>query len=92
MRARSPVYYDGVIYFDLGCIEPVIALPFHPNNAVTTHEFNERAEELLGEADQRAERLFGKNKLQLSHKVKDGRVTADQGNIAGHTGGLLENL
>ena len=54
----------------------MIALPFHPSNAVTIHEFNERAKELLEEVDQEAERLFGKNKLQLSHKNKDGRVIA----------------
>ena len=92
LKARSPAYYDGVIYLDLGRIESMIALPFHPSNAVTIHEFNERAKELLEEVDQEAERLFGKNKLQLSHKIKDGRVIADQGSIAGCAGGLFENL
>ena len=92
LKARSPAYYDGVIYLDLGRIESMIALLFHPSNAVTIHEFNERAKELLEEVDQEAERLFGKNKLQLSHKIKDGRVIADQGSIAGCAGGLFENL
>lgn len=92
LEARSPAYYDGVIHLDLGRIESMIALPFHPSNVVTIHEFNKRAKELLEEVDREAERLFGKNKLRLSNKIKDGRVIADQGSIAGCSGGLFENL
>lgn len=92
LKARSPAYYDGVIHLDLSRIESMIALPFHPSNAVTIHEFNERAKELLEEVDREAERLFGKNKLLISDKIKDGRVIADQGSIAGCAGGLFENL
>lgn len=92
LKAGSPAYYDGVIHLDLSRIESMIALPFHPSNAVTIHEFNQRAKELLEEADQEAERLFGRDKLRLADKCKDGRVIADQGSIAGCAGGLFENL
>ena len=40
-------YYDRMITIDLGKQEAMIALPFHPSNAWTIHEFLENAEEIL---------------------------------------------
>lgn len=36
-----------MITIDLGKQEAMIALPFHPSNAYTIHEFLQNAEELL---------------------------------------------
>ncbi|MCL2695971.1 MAG: hydratase [Clostridiales bacterium] len=74
-------YYDALIEIDLSQIACMIALPFHPSNAYTIHEFQDRAAELLAEADER-----------LADKAKPDGVWADQGIIAGCAGGLYENI
>jgi len=74
-------HYDGLIEIDLSQIECMIALPFHPSNAYTVHEFQANAAGLLAEADER-----------LANKAKPDGVWADQGIIAGCAGGLYENI
>ncbi|MDR0858613.1 MAG: hydratase [Oscillospiraceae bacterium] len=71
--------YDGFAEFDLSSQEPMIALPFHPSNAVTLREFT-------------AEPLKYLEPLGLADKVVNGKVYADQGIICGCSGGLTEQL
>ncbi len=73
--------YDAALELDLGKVECMIALPFHPSNVYTIREFNENAEELLAAVDP-----------VLAKKVRNGRVYADQGVIAGCSGGTYQNL
>ncbi len=85
-------YYDKYITIELDKVEPMIALPFHPSNAYTIHEFLENAEEILKKVEVDAQRRFPKAKVHLTDKIRDGGVWADQGVIAGCSGGLFDNI
>ncbi len=74
-------YYDAVIEVDLGKIECMIALPFHPSNTYTIREFNENAADILAGIDE-----------TLVKKVRNGKLYADQGVIAGCSGGTYQNM
>lgn len=87
-------YYDKAIVVDLDKAEPMIALPFHPGNVYTLKDFIENPADLLRETEKRAVDVVGdkvKN-FPLLTKIKNGRVTADQGVIAGCSGGTYENI
>ena len=86
-------YYDGVIKIDLSKQESMIALPFHPSNAYTIHELQADPERIMREVEEDARKRFGdKIDIDLVGKVKDGKVQADQGIIAGCSGGTYDNL
>lgn len=86
-------YYDGMIRIDLSKQEAMIALPFHPSNAYTIHELQADPERILREVEEDARRRFGdKIEIDLVSKIKDGKVMADQGIIAGCSGGTYDNL
>ena len=92
LHPAKVAYYDRMIAIDLSKIESMIALPFHPSNAWTIHEFLENAEELLAKVEADAARRFPKAHVKLTDKVHDGGVWADQGVIAGCAGGLFDNI
>lgn len=94
LTLAGPACYDGLVTIDLFAVEPMIALPFHPSNVHTIAEVNAHAEELLGEVEEEAVRLFGEagKGLKLRDKIRDGAVVADQGIIAGCAGGTFENI
>ena len=85
-------YYDKYIEIDLSKVESMIALPFHPSNAWTIHEFLENAEDILSKVEADAQARYPKAKVQLTNKIHDGGVWADQGVIAGCAGGLFDNI
>ncbi|MBD5632741.1 MAG: hydratase [Clostridia bacterium] len=78
MHPADPAYYDGAVIIDLSRVEPMIALPYHPSNALPIKEFIENANDILENT--------------LSSKVKDGKVYVNQGVIAGCAGGSYENI
>lgn len=85
--------YDKAIVIDLGEIEPMIALPFHPSNAFTIAELNENPHEILSKVDNDIREKFGEGvKLELEGKIRNGKVYADQGIIAGCAGGMFDNI
>ncbi len=91
--APAPVaYYDKYITVELDKIESMIALPFHPSNAYTIHEFCENARDILASVEKEAKEKFGKISLDLVSKVRPDGVYADQGVIAGCSGGLFDNI
>ena len=92
LMPENGAYYDAMITIELDKVECMIALPFHPSNAYTIHEFNERAEELLAAVDQDSARQFPKTKPHLRDKATARGVQADQGIIAGCSGGLFDNI
>ena len=92
LHPGQDAYYDKMITIDLSRMESMIALPFHPSNAWTIHEFLENAEELLQKVEADAKRRFPKANPQLTDKIHDGAVWADQGVIAGCSGGLFDNI
>ncbi len=73
--------YDGLVDIDLNSIEPMIALPFHPSNAVTIRELQNNPADVLAR--------FG---LKMDKNIRNGKLTADQGVIAGCAGGIYDNL
>ena len=93
LQPGEVAYYDGVIRIDLSAQEAMIALPFHPSNAYTIHELQADPERILREVEEDARKRFGdKIEINLLDKIKDGKVMADQGIIAGCSGGTYDNL
>ena len=85
-------YYDAMVEIDLSAMESMIALPFHPSNAYTIHEFLENADEILESVEEEAKKKFGKCNLDLRSKVNGKTVMADQGIIAGCAGGMFDSI
>jgi len=87
-------YYDGLIRIDLGAIEPMIALPFHPSNVYSIRELKENAGDLLAAVETEARKLYPQPevKLDLTGKIRGGQLWVDQGVVAGCAGGAFENL
>ena len=92
LHPDQPAYYDGAVTIDLSRVEPMIALPFHPSNAYTIKEVIENAKDILGEVQERGNKLKGAETFHLTDKIKDGRIHVTQGIIAGCAGGMYENI
>lgn len=91
LKLEGSACYDGLVKVDLGMVKPMIALPFHPANVHTIEDFNAHCKELLAEVDAEAMKI-SRGGLNLTGKIKDGAVIADQGVIAGCAGGTFENI
>ena len=87
-------WYDKIVEIDLGRVEPMIALPFHPSNAWPIAEFNRNAREILREVEEEGNKLIEnpRLKLNLAEKLVDGRFRVDQGVVGGCAGGTFDNL
>ena len=83
LKPGSVAYYDSMVTVDLSKVECMMALPFHPGNAVTVNEFKADPVGIL--------KKFGLNEL-LSKVDEDGNVHVEQGVIAGCAGGIYDNL
>ena len=93
LRPGKVAWYDAMIRIDLSKQESMIALPFHPSNAYTIHELQANPEEILAKVEADAKKRFGdKVDVHLTDKVRDVKVHADQGIIAGCSGGTYDNL
>ena len=92
LKPGEGAYYDSMIVIDLDKVEAMIALPFHPSKAYTIHEFQKNAKEIMEGIEKEAAGQFKKAKLQLTPKIKADGVYADQGIIAGCSGGLFDNI
>ncbi len=93
LQPGSVAYYDSMIKVDLSKVDCMIALPFHPSNAYTIAELNANALDILHTVEKEAKETLGaKIALDLASKVRDGKLWADQGIIAGCAGGLFDNI
>lgn len=93
LKPGDVAYYDMMIRIDLSSQEAMIALPFHPSNAVTIHELQADPVGILTRIEEDAKKCFGdKVDVKLLDKIVDGKVRADQGIIAGCSGGTYDNL
>ena len=93
LRPGKVAYYDSMIRIDLSTQESMIALPFHPSNAVTIHELQADPEGVLRGVEEDAKKRFGdKVHVDLVSKIHNGKLQADQGIIAGCSGGTYDNL
>ncbi len=86
-------WYDGCVYVDLSEVRPMIALPFHPSNAMTIDELKANLEDILHEVEIEAEKVSGgRAEFTLLDKVKDGELYVQQAVIAGCAGGTYSNV
>ena len=86
--------YDSVITIDLGKMESMIALPFHPSKAFTIHELQADPEGILSKIQEECnEALEGGVKMDLLRTIgEDGKIHVDQGVIGGCAGGMFDNI
>ena len=94
MEPEECAYYDSCIEINLSEAECMIALPFHPSNAVSIHEFNQNPEKYIREIEAEGNKAKGSSgkPFTLQHCLKDGGFYPDQALISGCEGGLPENL
>ena len=93
LKPAACAYYDAVVRVDLSTQECMVALPFHPANAVTIRELQADPAGVLTKAQEACNRqLGGQVELKLTDKIVDGRVVADQGVIVGCSGGMYDNI
>jgi aconitate hydratase len=86
--------YDGALVIDLSKIRPMIALPYHPANAVSIEELRANPEEILRQAEIEAQKVVENPDLRVDFrsKLRGGEFHADQGVIVGCAGGTFENI
>lgn len=94
LEPQKIAYYEGCIYIDLSAIHSMIALPFHPSNGYEIRLLNENLDDILHEVEENAKKLIKNPDLQLNlrGKIHDGALYADQGTIAGCSGGTYSNI
>lgn len=94
LKPQAGAYYDGLIEIDLSKVECMIALPFHPSNAMPIREFQEHMEEIVKAVEEEGRRIKsgnGKPFSIMSH-VRDGGFYVDQALVSGCCGGMFENI
>ncbi|MDR1599877.1 MAG: hydratase [Oscillospiraceae bacterium] len=93
IHPREGARYDALIEIDLDTVEPMIALPFHPSNAMPIEQFLGNPTEYLKRIEEEVLSLTdGQVTLDLRGKLRDGAFWTDQGIIAGCAGGLASSL
>ncbi|MDO4268497.1 MAG: hydratase [Eubacteriales bacterium] len=94
MAPAEGAYYDGLIEIDLSRVECMIALPFHPSNAMPIREFKERMPELLAEVEAEGRKIKGEKggEFSIMSHMRDGELYVDQALVSGCSGGLFENI
>ncbi len=94
LTPQNGAYYDALVEIDLSAVEPMIALPFHPSNTYTIRQFNENLTDILHMVEKDTLRTLELKEAppSLLAKVRNGKFYADQGVIAGCSGGMYQNL
>ena len=100
LAPEAGALYDGAIEIDLSAVEPMIALPFHPSNALPIREFLADPEKYLKAVEEEGNKIKGNHGAPfsiLSHLRKDAETGEtgfypDQALISGCAGGLFENI
>ncbi len=92
LKPAGVALYDGAVMVDLGRIEPMIALPFHPSKAWSISELNRNAAAILREVEVAGQTQLDNRDFRLTDRVTGGRLKVDQGVVAGCAGGTFENI
>ena len=94
LRPRGVAYYDGLVEIELDKVECMIALPFHPSNAVPIREFKENMAKYVSEVETEGRKIKGENgkPFTIGQHVRDGAFYVDQALVSGCSGGLFENI
>ena len=83
--------YDGLIEMDLSKVECMIALPFHPSNAIPIRKFLSEPETYLTKVEAEGTKIKGKP-FRLDAQRKSDGIYVNQALISGCAGGMTENL
>jgi len=91
---ETGAYYDKYIIIDLDKVEPMIALPFHPSNAMPIRLFKENCESVLREIEEAGNRIKGETgePFSIMQHYRDGAFYPDQALVSGCAGGMFENI
>ena len=94
LRPKDGAYYDSMIRVNLGEMESMIALPFHPSKAYTIRELQKDPAGIFEAIEAECNReLGGRVKMDLRRSINaDGKIAAEQGVIVGCSGGMYENI
>lgn len=94
LEPGAVAWYDGLVRVDLGQVEPMIALPFHPSNVWPIAELNRNADAILAEVEAQGQKQIENPnlRLRLREKLHRGRLMVDQGVVVGCAGGTFDNL
>ncbi|MDR1736912.1 MAG: hydratase [Oscillospiraceae bacterium] len=96
LSPQDGALYDGAVYLDLSKVRPMIALPFHPSNAFTIEEFLQNAPDILDKTALDAARTWELDaescRRALRAALRGGAFYAEQGVVAGCSGGLAQNI
>lgn len=94
MMPEAGACYDSLIEIDLSQVECMIALPYHPSNAVPISYFKEHMEELLKEVEEEGRKIKGDNgkPFSIMSHIHDGGFYVDQALVSGCSGGMFENI
>ena len=94
LSVTEGAYYDGLIEVELDKVESMIALPFHPSNAMPIREFKENMTEILLKVQEEGRKIKGSHgqPFNIMNHIHDGGFYPDQALISGCAGGLFENL
>ena len=92
LRIPDGAAYDAIVRIDLGAVESMIAMPFHPSRVYTIRELQSRADEILQEVEAECRELFGEVPFDRAALLRDGKLAAEQGVIVGCSGGMYENI
>ena len=93
VRPADVAWYEGCVYIDLSTVECTIALPMHPSNTYTIHELQENAADILHETEVAMNaQIKGASFDLMSKLTPDGKIVAEQGEIAGCAGGTFDGI
>lgn len=86
--------YDGLIEINLDSVECMMALPYHPSNAVSICEFKKNPVKYLREAEEQGQKIKGSKgeAFHLMDKLLEDGLYVDQALVSGCAGGMYENL
>ena len=92
MTPQGQVYYDRMIEINLGKVEPMAALPFHPSNALPIRELKANPEKYLREVETEGCKIKKSDDFHIMDHIRDGQLYVDQALIGGCAGGMFENI
>ncbi len=87
-------YYDGMIEIDLDSVECMMALPYHPSNALPIREFQQDPAKYLAAVEAEGNQIKGEHgpAFHIIDKLKPDGLHIDQALVSGCAGGMFENL
>ncbi|MDU5925308.1 MAG: hydratase, partial [Finegoldia magna] len=92
LKISEDTYYDALVEIDLNKIESMMALPFHPSNAISIKEFNKDKIKYLEKVQKEIDELKEDNEFNLLNKLDEKGFKIDQALISGCAGGIFENI